>query len=154
MKILAENKSAFFNFEILEKFEAGISLLGQEVKSLKTNRIDLSKSAIVFKMGKKKNPEAFWVGARIPPYQPRNPPYFKEDRDRKILLKKSEIKYLLGKTKQRGFFLIPLKLYTKRGWIKMEIGLGKRKKKVQKKAKLKEKDLKRQLEREIKEYFR
>ncbi len=105
MKVLAENKKAYFNYEILEKFEAGISLIGQEVKSIKTKGVNLAGSYVVVK-----DEEVFWIGARIPPYQPKNaPPDYQPERSRKLLLRKSEIKYLIGKSQQKGLTLIPLK---------------------------------------------
>ena len=146
MKILSENKKAFFNYEILEKFTAGISLTGQEVKSLKTRGINLAGSYIVIR-----NEEAFWIGAKIPPYQPKNtPPDYQPERSRKLLLKKSEIKYLLGKSKQKGLTLVPLKLYTTKGKIKLEFALVKGKRKIDKKEKIK----KREIEREIQRYLK
>jgi len=146
MKILSENKKAFFNYEILEKFTAGISLIGQEVKSLKTRGINLAGSYVVIKNG-----EAFWVGAKIPPYQPKNAPSdYNPERSRKLLLKKSEIKYLLGKSKQKNLTLIALKLYTKKGKIKLELGLAKGKKKADKKEKIKKREAERELQRYLK----
>ncbi len=146
MKILSENKKAFFNYEILEKFTAGISLTGQEVKSLKTRGINLAGSYVVIKNG-----EAFWVGAKIPPYQPKNAPSdYNPERSRKLLLKKSEIKYLLGKSKQKNLTLIALKLYTKKGKIKLELGLAKGKKKADKKEKIKKREAERELQRYLK----
>ena len=146
MKILAENKKAYFNYQILEKFEAGISLIGQEVKSLKTRGINLAGSYVILK-----NDELFWVGAKIPPYQPKNAPAdYNPQRERKLLLKKSEIKSLIGKTKQKGLTLIPLTLYTKRGLIKLSFGLAKGKKKVNKKELIKKSEIEREIKRELK----
>jgi len=146
MKILSENKKAFFNYEILEKFTAGISLTGQEVKSLKTKGANLAGSYVVIR-----NEEAFWIGVKIPPYQPKNaPPDYNPERSRKLLLKKSEIKYLLGKSKQKNLTLVPLKLYIKKGKIKLEFALVKGKRKVDKKEKIK----KREIEREIQRYLK
>jgi len=146
MKILAENKKAYFNYQILEKFEAGISLIGQEVKSLKTRGINLAGSYVILK-----NDELFWVGAKIPPYQPKNAPAdYNPQRERKLLLKKSEIKSLIGKTKQKGLTLIPLTLYTKRGLIKLSFGLAKGKKKVNKKELIKKREIEREIKRELK----
>lgn len=148
MKILAENKRAFFDFEILEKFEAGISLLGQEVKSLKTRGVSLAGTYVIIK-----NEEAFWVGANIPPYQPKNiGSNYNPQRDRKLLLKKSEIKYLIGKSKQKGLTLVPLRLYTNNGLIKLEFGVGKRKKKKSKKEEIKRREIEREIQRTLKEY--
>jgi SsrA-binding protein len=148
MRILAENKKAHFNFEILEKFEAGISLLGQEVKSLKAWGTNLAGTYVVIK-----DEEAFLVGAEIPPWQPKNiGGSYNPQRDRKLLLKKSEIKYLIGKSKKRGLTLVPLKLYTKDGKIKLEFGLGKIRKKVEKKELIKKREIEREIQRALREY--
>lgn len=148
MKVLAENKKAYFNYDILEKFEAGISLIGQEVKSLKTRGVNLAGNYIVLK-----DEEVFWVGANVPPYQPKNaPPDYNPERSRKLLLKKSEIKYLIGKSKQKGLTLIPLKLYTTRsGKIKLEFAIAKGKKKFDKKEQIKKREIEREIERALKE---
>ena len=146
MKILAENKKAYFNYQILEKFEAGISLIGQEVKSIKTRGVNLAGSYVVIK-----DSEVFWIGAKISPYQPKNlPPDYNPERSRKLLLKKSEIKYLIGKTKQKGLTLIPLRVYTKRGKIKLEFGIAKGLKKVDKRELIKKREVERELKRELK----
>lgn len=149
MKILAENKKAYFNYEILEKFEAGISLIGQEVKSLKTRGVNLAGSYVIIKNG-----EVFWIGANIHPYQPKNAPSnYSPERSRKILLKKSEIKYLIGKSKQKGLTLVPLRLYTKKGKIKLEFAIAKGKKKFEKKEKIKEREIEREIQRALKGSF-
>lgn len=150
MKILSQNKKATFDYEILERLEAGISLLGQEVKSLKERGVNLEGTYVFIK-----NQEAFWVGAKISPWQPKNiGADYNPQRDRKILLKKSEIKYLLGKTRKTGLVLIPLKIYLKRGLIKMEIALAKKRKKISKKEILKKRDIEREMRREVKDYWR
>ena len=147
MKVLAENKKAYYNYEILEKFEAGIALIGQEVKSLKTRGVNLAGNYVVLK-----DEEVFWVGANIAPYQPKNaPPDYNPERSRKLLLKKSEINYLIGKSKQKGLTLVPLKLYTTRsGKIKLEFALVRGKKKFDKREKIKEREIERKIERVLK----
>ena len=147
MATLVENKKAFFNYTILEKFEAGVSLIGQEVKSLKTRGVNLAGNYIILK-----NEEAFWVGAHIHPYQPKNaPPDYNPERWRKLLLKKSEIKYLIGKSKQKGLTLVPLKLYTTRsGKIKLEFALVRGKKKFDKREQIKKREIERKIERILK----
>lgn len=146
MRILTENKKAYFNYHILEKFEAGISLIGQEVKSIKSGRINLAGSYVVLK-----DSQVFLIGANIPPYQPKNaPPDYNPERSRKLLLKKSEIKYLIGKAKQKGLTLVPLKVYAKRGKIKLEFGVVKGKKKVDKRELIKRREAEREMERELK----
>ena len=146
MKVYGENKRANFNYEILEKFEAGISLLGQEVKSIKTRGVNLASSYVVIKNG-----EAFWVGCKIPPYQPKNiAADYNPERSRKLLLKKSEIKYLIGKSKQKGLTLIPLKVYSKDDKLKIEFGIAKGKKKFNKKELIKKREVEREIQRELK----
>lgn len=147
MKVFAENKKAYFDYEILEKIEAGIVLIGQEVKSIKSGRINLAGSYVVAN-----NEEFFLVGCNIPPYQPKNAPSnYNPERSRKLLLKKSEIKYLIGKSQQRTLTLMPLKVYTKKAQIKIEFGIAKGKKKFDKRESIKKRDIKREIERTLKE---
>jgi len=146
MKILAENKKAYFNYQIFEKFEAGVSLIGQEVKSLKTRGVNLAGSYVIIR-----NSEAFWIGAKISPYQPKNaPPDYNPERSRKLLLKKSEIRYLIGKTKQKGLTLIPLRVYTKTGKIKLEFGIAKGLKKFDKRELIKKREIEREIRKALK----
>ena len=146
MKVLSENKKAYFNYSILEKFEAGLVLIGQEVKSIKGGRINLAGSYVVFK-----DNEPYLIGANVPPYQPKNAPAdYNPERSRKLLLKKSEIKYLIGKTKQKGLTLIPLRVYTKKGKIKLEFGIAKGKKKADKREVIKKRETEREMDRELK----
>ena len=146
MRTLSENKKAYYNYQILEKLEAGISLIGQEVKSIKSGRINLAGSYVVLK-----DSEVFLIGANIPPYQPKNiPPDYNPERSRKLLLKKSEIKYLIGKVRQKGLTLIPLRMYTKRGKIKLEFGIAKGKKKADKREVIKKRETEREMKRELK----
>jgi len=146
MKIFADNKKAYFNYEILEKFEAGIVLIGTEVKSIKAGRINLAGSYVVLK-----SEEPYLVGAKIPPYQPKNAPAdYNPERSRKLLLNKKEIKYLIGKSQERGLALIPLKIYTNNAKIKCGFGIGKGKKKYDKRETIK----KRETEREIRRFFK
>ena len=147
MKVLAENKKAYFNYQILEKIEAGISLIGQEVKSIKSGRISLKGSYVVID----KNSEVFLIGANIPPYQPKNAPSdYRADRSRKLLLKKKEIKYLIGKSKEKGLTMMPLKVYTRKGKIKVEFGVGKGKKEFDKRESIKKRQIEREIDRELK----
>jgi len=148
MKVLAKNRKAYFNYEILEKFEAGISLIGQEVKSIKTRGVSLAGSYVVLK-----DEEVFWIGLNIPPYQPKNAPKdYNPQRTRKLLLKKSEIKYLIGKSKQKGLTLIPLRLYTKNGKIKLEFGIAKGKKKADKRELIKKREIQREIAKALKKF--
>ena len=146
MRILAENKKAYFNYQILEKFEAGIVLQGQEVKSLKTRGVNLTGSYVTVK-----NEELFWVGAKIPPYQPKNvPSNYESERPRKLLLQKEEIRCLIGKSKEKRLTLIPLRVYTKNAKIKLEFGTAKGKRKVDKRELIKKQEIERNIERELK----
>jgi len=148
MKVLAENKKVYFNYQILEKFEAGISLIGQEVKSIKSGKVSLVGSYVVLK-----GEEVYLVGATIPPYQPKNAPSnYNPERSRKLLLKKTEIKNLIGKVKQKGLTLMPLKLYTKNGKIKLGFAVAKGKRKVDKREQIKKREFERQKERLLRQY--
>ena len=143
MNIYADNKKAYYDYEILEKFEAGLVLIGQEVKSIKTGHINLSGSYVVIQVNQ---PEL--IGAKIPAYQPKNiSADYNPERSRKLLLNKKEISYLVGKVNERGFSLIPLKVYEQNGRIKLEFGLAKGKKKFNKKEKIKKRDVNREINR-------
>jgi len=145
MKIYSKNKKGLFDYEILERFEAGVVLFGQEVKSIKTGHINLAGSYVALKQG-----EPYLVGVKVPPYQPNNiGADYNENRERKLLLNKKEINYLIGKSSQKGFSLIPLKIYEKHGRIKLEFGLAKGKKKYDKKEKIKKRDIEREINREL-----
>jgi SsrA-binding protein len=149
MKIFAKNKRVYFDYEILENYDAGIELFGFEVKAIKSGKISLKGSFVIIK-----DEEAFLINAQIAPYQPKNTPQnYDPKRKRKLLLKKSEIRSLLGKTKQQGLTLVPLFVYNKGCKIKLKIGLAKSKKKYQKKQKIKEREIQREAEREIKSTF-
>jgi len=152
MKILAENKKAYFDYEILEKFEAGMVLNGQEVKSMKSGRTSLKGSYVVLKKyAQGKLPEPYLIGTNIPPYQPKNAPKdYEPERSRKLLLKKSEIKYLIGKTKEKGLTLIPLKVYIKNVRIKLVFGIAKGKKKIDKREIIKKRDIDREIRKALK----
>ena len=146
MKVLSKNKKAYFDYQILEKFEAGMVLIGQEVKSIKSGRINLAGSYVVLR-----NEEVYLIGANIPPYQPKNAPIdYNPERSRKLLLKKSEIKYLIGKVKQKGLTLIPLRVYTKRGRIKLGFAIAKGKKKVDKRELIKKREAERKIRQALK----
>lgn len=146
MPILAENRKAYFNYEILEKFEAGLVLIGQEVKAIKAGKMQLSGSYIL-----PENGELWLVGATITPYQPKNaPPDYNPQRSIKLLLTKKEIKYLLGKANQRGLTLVPLRVYTIKGKIKLEFAIAKGRKKTSKKELLKKRAVELEIKRELK----
>jgi len=146
MKVLADNKKAYFNYQILEKFEAGMILIGQEVKSIKSGRMSLKGSYVVLR-----GEQVYLIGANIPPYQPKNAPSdYESERSRKLLLNKSEIKHLTGKAKERGLTLVPLKVYTKNARIKLEFGVAKGRKKVDKRELIKKREAEREIRRTLK----
>ena len=143
----AENRKVHYDYEILEKFEAGLVLLGQEVKSIRTGHINLTGSYVVMTEGKPR-----LIGAKIPAYQPKNAPAdYQPERARALLLNKKEIDYLAGRAQERGFSLIPLKIYGSRGRIKLEFGLAKGKKQFNKKEKIKQRDVEREMQRSLRE---
>lgn len=138
--MLAVNKRAAFDYEFFEKFQAGIAFTGHEAKSAKMGRINISGAHAIIRGN-----EAFLIGAEISPFQPKNAPAdYEAGRTRKLLLKKEEIKYLLGKT-QSGLTLIPLKIYTERGLVKVELGLGRGRKKHDKREIIKKREAKREI---------
>lgn len=146
MAILAENKKAYYSYEVLEKFEAGIVLIGQEVKSIKLGRMNLAGSYVVLREN-----QAYLIGCKVPPYQPKNAPQdYNPERSRKLLLKKAEIKYLIGKSRQKGLTLVPLRVYTKRGNIKLELGIGKGKRKADKRELIKKREAEREIRKTLK----
>ncbi|MDD3614361.1 MAG: SsrA-binding protein SmpB [Candidatus Pacebacteria bacterium] len=148
MQILAKNRKAQFNYEIVEKFEAGIQLLGCEVKSVKAGNISLD-GAFVQLYGN----ELYLINASIPAWQPANAPAdYKPDRSRKLLLHRKEIDYLIGKMKAERLMLIPLAVYLKKNKIKLELGLARSRKKVDKRELIKEREAQRELERRLKNY--
>jgi len=140
MKVLAKNRKAYFTYEISEKIEAGISLNGQEVKSIKNGQINLMGAFAQIN----NNLEVFLLNVHIPAYQPANAKNYDPERPRKLILKKQEIKKLFGKIKQKGLTLIPLMVYTKNNLIKVEIGLGRTKKKKDKREAIKKRDFERE----------
>jgi SsrA-binding protein len=143
---IAVNKPAHFHYDILETFEAGIVLVGSEVKSVKEGRISLKESFAEIRNG-----EVFLVGAHISPYEPAN--RFNHDplRPKKLLLHNREIKRLTGKIQEKGLTLVPLKVIAnEKGRIKLELGLAKGKKAYQKKEAIKERELNRELRAELK----
>ena len=140
------NKRAYFDYEILETFEAGLVLTGGEVKSIRGGKVSLGGSYVIVK-----NNEAFLLNTDIPPYQPNNTPAgYDQHRTRKVLLKHSEIKELLGKTHKTGLTIVPLKLYNKNRTIKLLIGLGRHKKKYDKRETIKKRDVEREIGRTLK----
>src|SRR6266851_816110 len=138
-RVIATNRKAFFNYEILDRVEAGISLLGTEVKSIREGGLNFRDSFVEFRGG-----ELFLVGCRIGPYSHGNLLNHPEDRDRKLLLHKREVLKLGGKVTEKGYTIIPLRAYMKNGRVKVEIGLARGKRAHDKRETLKRKDLERE----------
>ena len=143
-KIIATNRKAFHEYFILEKYEAGIDLFGSEVKSLREGAANLKEGYVLIREG-----NAILIGVRISPYSHTGFKGHEPSRDRQLLLNKREIIKLSKKVAEKGLTLIPLKMYFKNGWAKVEIGLAKGKRHYDKKESLKKKDIKRDTEREI-----
>ncbi len=146
MAIYAKNKKAFFDYEILEKYMAGVSLKGFEVKSVKSGKASLKGARVVVRGG-----EAFLIGASISPYQAANTPKdYDPERARKLLLTKKEINKIMGKEQEKGLALPALTLLSKNGKIKLEFAVARGKKKHDKREAIKKKDLQRDLKRSLK----
>jgi SsrA-binding protein len=133
MVTIAENRRARFDYEISETYEAGIELLGPEVKSAKGGHFQIAGARVLIRGG-----EAWLVNSHIPPYQPKNMPSgYEEDRTRRILLTKDEIKRITGELHEKGQMLIPLEAYLKNRFIKLKLGLGRSRKKSDKREVIK-----------------
>ncbi len=144
MPTITDNKKAYFDYNILEKFEAGIELKGFEVKSIKNGRANISGAYAIVK-----DEELWIINLDIPPYQSQNSiKSYDSKRTRRLLVKKQETRSLIGKIKEKGLTLLPLRLYNKNNIIKVEMGLGKSKKKEDKRETIR----KREVEKEIKRF--
>jgi SsrA-binding protein len=148
-KLICNNKKAYHEYFIEEKFEAGISLKGTEVKSLRAGKANMGDSFALVRGG-----EVFLHNLNIPPYDFGNRENHDPDRPRKLLLHLAEIGKLFIKTQERGYALVPLRLYFKNGLVKVELGLAKGKKLYDKREDLKQKDHKRELAQALKERHR
>ena len=139
--IYAENRRATFDYEILERFEAGLSLLGSEVKSIQNGKVNIAGSFVIFRGG-----VPYLMGSDIPPYQPINTPdSYDPNRARPLLLNKREIKHLEGEIHDKKLTLVALKVYNKGSRIKLLVGLGKHKKDRDKREALKKKEVRREI---------
>jgi SsrA-binding protein len=143
---VTKNRKAFHDYEIFEKFEAGIELLGSEVKSLREGKINLRDTYALIR-----DNEVFLVGMHIGQYSHTGYLGHEPYRDRRLLLHKQEIRKLIRKVNVKGMTIIPLRIYFKNGWAKAEIGLAKSKKTYQKKRVIAERDRARDLDRELKD---
>lgn len=148
MPTIATNKRAYFDYVIQDKYEAGLVLTGPEVKSVKTGHISLKGSFVT-----RKGNELYLTNASIPLYKFAGKiKDYNATRSRKILLKKSEIKSLIGKMAVQGLTLVPLRVYTKKRLLKLEFGVGKGKKKFDKRENIAKKEAKRKMERTLKNF--
>lgn len=141
---LADNKKAFFDYEISEKFEAGLELIGLEVKSVRKGHARLAGSFAIIR-----GSEAYLLNCFIPPYQHNNTPKnYEPERTRKLLLTKKELEYLTGVLSQKGLTLVALSLYPKGPKIKVSLGLARHKKKFDKREIIKKREAERDIARE------
>ena len=145
MSVLAKNKEGYFNYTIEHTLEAGIVLAGHEVKSAKTGGVSLKGSHVTIRGN-----EAVLINAHIPLYKHSAAiPGYEPTRSRKLLLNKKEISGLIGKSKEQGMAVIPLELYEKRGLVKVKLGIGRGKKKYDKRARIKKREDDRKIARAI-----
>lgn len=144
-KLLANNKKAYFDYFIEDKWEAGLELYGTEVKSVRMGKVSVKEAYIKIE----KN-EVFVYNMHISPYEKGN--IFNRDplRVRRLLLHRAEINKLAGKSAEKGYTIVPLQIYLKKGLVKLEIGLGKGKKLYDKRADIAKKDIRRENERDFK----
>ena len=147
MKIVCQNRKAYHDYHIEETTEAGIALLGTEVKSLREGNANLKDSYVIVKGG-----EAFLFNCHISPYSHGNIMNHDPVRTRKLLMHRMEISRLSGKVAAKGFTLIPLKIYFKDSFVKVEIGLARGKKLFEKRDTIKEKEARREIERAMKSH--
>lgn len=147
MSVLAINKRARYDYEISDTFEAGLVLFGHEVKSIKNGHISLKGAFIATQPSDKNLPEFYLTNAHVPVYKFASGKVgaYLPDRSRKILIHKRQMEFLLGKKNEPGLTLVPIKIYTKKSLIKLEFGIGRGKKKYDKRETLKRKDQERQL---------
>ncbi|MCJ7483135.1 MAG: SsrA-binding protein SmpB [Thermodesulfovibrionales bacterium] len=145
MKVISQNRKAYHDYHIEETVESGIALLGTEVKSLREGRAHLKDSYVILKSG-----EAFLLNCHISPYSHGNIMNHEPLRTRKLLMHRKEIDRLRGKVEGKGYTLIPLKLYFKDSFVKVEIGLARGKKLFEKRDTIKEREAKREIEKAMK----
>ncbi len=145
MEIVSTNKKARFNYEIIEKIEAGIALKGTEVKSIRNRNVSIGESYAQIK-----DNEVFLHNLHISPYEQGNRENHDPIRVRKLLLHKNEINKLVAKTQQKGLSLVPLSIYLRKGKIKVELAIGRGKRLVDKREAIKKKTIEREIERIVK----
>lgn len=149
IKIVCDNRKAFHNYHIDEKMEAGMVLTGTEVKSLRAGTANIRDAYAIFKSG-----ELFLINSHINPYAQGNRQNHEPERTRKLLMKREELSKLWGKLEIKGYSLVPLKVYFKKGIAKIELGLGRGKKSHDKRQDIKDRDMKRSLQKITKQSAR
>ena len=143
----AENRKVYFNYEILEKYEAGIELSGSEVKSVRSGKMSLEGAFVIVRGG-----ECFLINANTPPYQPNNiPKEYDPIRNKKLLLTKKEIRTLADSGNNKSLTIVPISVYNKGRKIKISIALAKGKKKFDKRETIKKRETDREVRREVKD---
>ena len=147
-RVVSDNRQARYLYEILETYEAGIQLVGTEVKSIKAGKVNLQDGYALIKNG-----GAWLLNAHISPYNASGQ-YFNHEprRNRKLLLHRQELRKLIGKVEQQGLTLVPLKMYLKRGWVKVSLALAKGKKVHDKRETIKQRQDQRDMRRAMKSY--
>jgi len=146
MATIAYNKRARFDYNLEETYQAGLVLLGHEVKSVKTGHLNLKGAYVTLRRGRTSLPELYLINSHIPLYKKAsNIKDYNPTRPRKLLLQKKEIKSLIGKKQEQGLTLVPVKIYTKRSLIKLEFALGRGKKKIDKRELIKKRETDRQI---------
>lgn len=149
IKVITQNKRGYFDYEIVENFEAGIVLTGPEVKSIKAGHVNLKNSYGVVRDG-----EIWLLNTHISAYRFAPDTAYNPERSRKLLLNKKEMRVIVSKMETKGLTLIPLKVYLKGGLIKVELGLGRGRKRHDKRELIKKRDVEREIRQEMKEKVR
>ena len=149
VKVIFNNKRANFDFELLERFEAGLALTGTEIKSIRAHHISLQRSFV-----QAKDNELYLMEANISPYEHGNRENHEPTRPRKLLLHRREINRILTDLAQKGLTVVPTRLYLKGGRAKVEVALARGKRKFDKRADIAQKDADRQMERALREKYR
>ncbi len=143
---LVKNKKAFFNYEILQEFEAGVELLGLEAKSIRAGQGNLEGAFVTVR-----GSEVFLIGSDIPAFQPKNaPPSYERTRNRKLLLTKQEIQKLSVESENKGLTIVPISFYNKGHKLKLRLAIAKGKKKFDKRQSIKKRDTDKEIRRTLK----
>ena len=145
-KVIATNRKAFFNYHVLERAEAGVALLGSEVKSIREGGLNFRDSFVEFRGG-----ELYLVGCRIGPYSHANIQNHAEERDRKLLLHRREIEKVVGRIAERGWTLVPTRIYFTNGRAKVELALARGKDRFDKRQSIKAREMKRDMDRQLRD---